>query len=125
MIKDIREVLIDLAKRKRTWTYSQLNEQLDLGFNFKNPLDREEIGVLLGEVSVHEFNNKRPLLSALITHGDNKREQGDGFYKLCAELYNENWEDLKADKNWENKMIADCFTFWTNPDNYRKFKNDY
>ncbi|MEP1489742.1 MAG: hypothetical protein ABJK28_15075 [Algibacter sp.] len=125
MSKDIRDKLIELAKQKTTWTYSQLNEQIPLYLNFKNPLDRDLIGEWLGEVSVHEFNNGRPLLSALITHKDNKREQGDDFYKLCADLYNEHWEDLKANKDWENKVIADCFTFWTNADNYRKYKNDY
>ncbi|WP_452232056.1 hypothetical protein [Lacinutrix sp. MEBiC02595] len=125
MSKDIRDKLIELARRKSTWTYSQLNEQLQLGYDFNNSLDRKEIGIQLGEISVHEFNKRRPLLSALITHADNKREQGDGFYKLCAELYDEDWEDLKADKNWENKMIADCYEYWTNPQKYKNFKNDY
>ena len=125
MSKDIRDALIVLAKRKATWTYSQLNEQLQLGYNFNNAIDRKEMGEVLGEISVHEYNKGRPLLSALITHKDSKREQGDGFYKLCGELYHKNWQDLKADKDWENKVIADCFTFWTNTDNYRTNKNDY
>ena len=125
MIKDIRNKLIELARLKTTWTYSQLNEQIPLYLNFDNVQDRNLIGEWLGEVSVHEFENDRPLLSALITHKDNKREQGDGFYKLCESLYGKNWKDLKADKDWENKVIADCFTFWTNADNYRKYKNDY
>ncbi len=125
MIRDIRTKLIELARLKTTWTYSQLNDQLQLGLNFNNILDRNLIGEWLGEVSVHEFENDRPLLSALITHKDSKREQGDGFYKLCEELYGKNWQALKADKNLENNIIADCFTFWTNADNYRKYKNDY
>jgi len=125
MSKDIRDKLIELARRKTTWTYSQLNEQLQLGYDFNNSLDRKEVGEILGEVSVHEFEKERPLLSALITHKDNKREQGDGFYKLCGVLYKKDWQVLKADKNWENKVIADCFTFWTNADKYKNFKNDY
>ena len=125
MSKDIRDQLIELARQKTTWTYSQLNEQLQLGFDFNNLLDRKEVGEILGEISIHEFEKERPLLSALITHKDNKREQGDGFYKLCEELYGKNWQALKADKNWENRVISDCFTFWTNADNYKKYKNDY
>ncbi|WP_299339186.1 hypothetical protein [uncultured Psychroserpens sp.] len=125
MIKDIRYKLIELARQKTTWTYSQLNEQLELGLNFNNVLDRDLIGEWLGEVSVHEYSKGRPLLSALITHKLGKREQGDGFYKLCENLLGKDWEDLKADKNWENKMIADCYTFWLELDNYKKYKNDY
>lgn len=126
MFKDIRNKLIELAKLKTTWTYSQLNDQLQLGLNFNNALDRDLIGEWLGEVSVHEFEKDRPLISALITHKDNKREQGDGFYKLCERLFEDkDWQVLKADKDWENKMIADCFKFWTNPENHKKYKNDY
>lgn len=125
MISDIRKQLIELARQKTTWSYSQLNDQLQLGLNFKNDYDRGLIGEWLGEISVHEFENDRPLLSALLIHKGGRREQGDGFYKLCEILYGEDWESLKADKNWENSMIADCFTFWLQGDNYKKFKNDF
>lgn len=125
MSKEIRETLIGIARSKSTWTYSQLNNQLQLGLNFENISDRDLIGDWLGDVSVHEHAKGRPLLSALITRKDRNREQGDGFYKLCEDLFNIDWEVLKADKNWENKMIADCYTFWTNADNYNKFKNDF
>lgn len=125
MVSDIRKKLIELARLKTTWSYSQLNEQLGLGLNFKNDYDRGLIGEWLGEISAHEFENKRPLLSALIIHKGGRREQGDGFYKLCEQLYGENWQTLKADKNWENSMIADCFTFWLHGDNYKLYKNDF
>jgi hypothetical protein len=125
MIKDIRTQLIELARLRTTRSYSQLNDQLQLGLNFSNPLDRDLIGEWLGEVSVHEFNNGRPPLSCLITHQNGLREQGDGFYKLCEELYGENWEALKANKKWENQLIADCYEFWLNPEKFKEFKNDY
>lgn len=125
MISDIRKQLIELARQKTTWYYSQLNDQLQLGLNFNSNHDRKLIGEWLGEISVHEFENDRPLLSALVIHKGGRREQGDGFYKLCEQLYGEDWESLKADKNWENSMIADCFTFWLEGDNYKLYKNDY
>ena len=125
MIKDIRTQLINLARLRTTWSYSQLNDQLQLGLNFDNPLDRDLIGEWLGEVSVHEYERGRPLLSCLITHQSGLREQGDGFYKLCERLYGEDWEILKANKKWENQLIADCYEFWLNPDHYKKFKNDW
>lgn len=125
MIKDIRLKLIELARQKTPWSYSQLNDQLLLGLNFNNPLDRDLIGEWLGEVSVHEYERDRPLLSALIIHKSSNKEQGDGFYKLCGQLYDENWEDLKADPDFELEKMKECYAFWKDNDNYRKFKNDY
>lgn len=124
MIKDIRHQLIELARQKTPWSYSQLNEQLLLNLNFNNIYDRDLIGEWLGEVSIHEFKNGRPLLSSLIIHKSNNREQGDGFYKLCSEIYGEKWEDLKADPNFELEEMKKCYSFWKNNDNYRKHKND-
>lgn len=125
MVKDIRLKLIELARLRTTWTYSQLNDQLQLGLNFSDPNDRALIGEWLGEISMHEVNNERPLLSSLITHKGGVREQGDGFYKLCEEIYGSDWQDLKTDKKWENGVIADCYQFWLKPENFKNFKNDY
>lgn len=122
MIKDIRSKLIELARLRSTWSYSQLNDQRQLGLNSSNLLDRDLIGEWLSEVSIHEFNNGRPLLTCLITHKNGLREQEDGFYKLCEELYGEDREILKANKKWENELIADCYEYWLKQEN---FKNDY
>ncbi len=125
MEKEIRDKLIELARLKTTWTYSQLNEQLMLGLDFNLEQNRSLIGEWLGAISTNEFSKGRPLLSSLITHKHGKREQGDGFYKLCETLFGERWQALKANKKWENGIIAECFTFWLNPDNYKKYKNDF
>ncbi len=125
MRRDIRNQLIQLARLRTTWSYSQLNDQLELGLNFTNPLDRDLIGEWLGDISVHEYERGRPLISSLITHQNGLREQGDGFYRLCERLFGEHWELLKADKHWENGVIAECFEYWLNPDNYRQFRNDF
>lgn len=57
------------------------------------------------------MKKKRPLLSALIIHKGKDKEQGDGFYKLCQDIYNKNWEDLKANKNFEIEKITECLRF--------------
>lgn len=124
MDKEIRKQLIEIARLRTTWTYTQLNEQLQLNLNFSDASERKLIGEWLGEVSVYEYERGRPLLSCLITHKNGLREQGDGFYKLCEDIYGENWETLKANKKWENQLIADCYEFWLKPDNYKNFKND-
>jgi len=124
MDNEIRAQLIELARLRTTWTYTQFNNQLGLGLNFNDASHRSIIGEWLGEISVHEFNKGRPLLSCLITHQNGLREQGDGFYKLCEDLLGEHWTDLKANKHWENNLIAECYEFWLNSDNYKKYKND-
>lgn len=125
MHKEIRHKLIELARSKTPWSYSQLNEQLLLNLNFKNPHDREVIGELLGDISMHEYDRGRPLLSSLIIHKSNDYEQGNGFYKLCSEIYGKHWEELKADKDFELERMKECYSFWKDNDNYKKFKNDY
>jgi hypothetical protein len=125
MLREIRNKLIELARYKTPWSYSQLNEQLQLGLNFNNAYDRGLIGEWLGEISMHEHNKNRPLLSSLIIHQNIDREQGDGFYKLCEYLYGIYWEDLKADKGFEIEKMKECYTFWKDNNNYKKFKDDY
>ncbi len=124
MDRAIRSKLIELARLRTTWSYSQLNEQLQLNLNFADASERKLIGEWLGEISVYEYKKGRPLLSCLITHKDKMREQGDGFYKLCEEVYGIPWQELKADKKWENQQIADCYEFWLDPEKFKKFKND-
>jgi hypothetical protein len=125
MQKEIREKLIELARLRTTWSYSQLNEQLQLRLDFSNGRDNKLIGEWLGDISLHEYEQGRPLLSVLITHKWGRREQGDGFYKLCENIFGQDWESLKADKKWENGLIADCFEYWLNPLNYKSHKDDF
>ncbi|HTB31225.1 MAG TPA: hypothetical protein VK808_04315 [Bacteroidia bacterium] len=123
MNKEIREKLIEIARLKSTLSYSKLNEQLSLGYDFANDHHRELIGEELGEVSKFELQKGRPLLSVLIVH-ENDRIQGDGFYKLCQELGYGDWESLKKSKNFEVDHIKECYKFWKDSENFRKYKND-
>ena len=125
MEREIRAKLIELARNKSSLSYSQLNEQLMLGLNFKNSYHRELIGDFLGDISMHEYKKGRPLLSAMVIHKSNNRIQGNGFYKLCSEIYGIYWEELKSDKGFEIERIKECYSFWKDNDNYKKFKNDY
>lgn len=125
MIKDIREQLIKIARDGSKWSYTQLNEQLRLGLDFTIPNDRDTIGTWLGEVSWHEHDRGRPLLSSLIIHKGHSQEQGDGFYKMCEEMFAEDWKTLKANPDFEKKLMDECYSFWKNDINYKAFKNDY
>ena len=74
---------------------------------------------------MHEYQKGRPLLSSLIIHKSSDKEQGDGFYKLCSEIYEKDWEVLKADKDFELERMKECYSFWKDNENYKKYKNDY
>ncbi|MFC0320747.1 hypothetical protein [Olivibacter oleidegradans] len=104
MTKEIMLQLIELARLRTTWTYNQLNNRLELGLDFNNDYHRKRIREWLGEISIHEHSKRRPLLSSLIIHKNRKREQRDGFYKLCGEVFGEDRQSLKQDKAWEKQL---------------------
>jgi hypothetical protein len=125
MDKEIRARLIQLARSKTTLAFSQLNEQLQLGLNFRYASDRKLLGEWLDEVSQHEFDKKRPLLSSLIIHRGTEREQGIGFYKLCEILYEKSWKKYKTNKSLVLEIMNECYSFWGDEENYRKYKTDH
>jgi hypothetical protein len=44
------------------------------------------MGALLGEISEHEHEEGRPLLSVLVVHKEGDMMPGDGFFQLALEL---------------------------------------
>jgi hypothetical protein len=88
MRQDIYENLKSLARSQNLISYSELNEELNLGFDFESPHDRDLIGELLGDISRFEVSQNRPMLSALVVHkeGQSYKDPGEGFYKLAHAL---------------------------------------
>ena len=83
----IREVLISVAHRKETITYTELLSQAKIKLDMSIPYDRGALGHILGEISWNEVAVGRPMLSSVAIHaGDYK--QGQGFFDLAEELYN-------------------------------------
>ncbi len=125
MLKEIRSQLIELARMNGTWSYSMLNDQLQLGLNFDDISHRKLVGDWLEEISLYELEKERPLISSMIVHKSGKKEQGNGYYKLCEKLYIRPWLELKEDRQFEKDRIKECYSFWKNNDNYKKYKNDF
>jgi hypothetical protein len=120
----VREYLIDKARQRtdQTVTYQQLSDDCGLGLNMRdNPSDRITIGGILGDISVHEDNNDRPLLSALVIRSGDSYE-GDGFYKLAENLGHGNWQTLKRDGVFEIEQINECISFWSDNTNYTRYR---
>ena len=109
----VRNKLIEVSKNKTIIGYQELCDACNLKLNMReNPSDRTEIGRILGKISVYEFENDRPLLSAVVL--SKNMEEGDGFYKLCEMLgITKNWRKLKDDIVFSAQEINKCHEYWT------------
>ena len=84
------------------------------------PHIRNEIGKILGDISVYEHTHGRPLLSSLVVRaGDNY--EGDGFYKLGEELGFGDWKKLKREGIFEVEQMKKTIDFWRDNSNYLKY----
>ena len=116
--------MIEVASsRKQIIHYQELCDACGLKLNMQeNPADRAEIGWILGETSEHEYQNKRPLLSAVVV--SKSGYEGDGFYKLGEELgITKDWRKLKQDEFFSIQEINNCSDFWRDDQNYSCFFN--
>lgn len=88
MRNDIREKLIDVARSRSLISYDDLNKELGLGFDFEMPPDRDLIGRWLDEISKHEVEAGRHMLSAVVGHkkGMHVVDPGKGFYGCARAL---------------------------------------
>ncbi|HOI29517.1 MAG TPA: hypothetical protein PLZ15_07110 [Melioribacteraceae bacterium] len=118
----VREYLIDLAAKEKIIYYQQLSDACGLGLDMQaSEWDRAEIGRILGEVSIYEHENGRPLISAIVLSKGSLYE-GDGFYKLGEELGFGPWKYLR-DGDFAIKQMKACYEFWKNKENYSKYRN--
>lgn len=123
MNQDIRRLLIETARIKgATISYSQLNEQCGLGYDFNLDLHRKQIGEDLGIISEHEHQQGRPLLSALVVRKGSEYE-GDGFYRLCETLGFGDAETLKRNRKvFDAEQKQRCYHFWRDDKKYDQYK---
>lgn len=83
-LETMRDVLIETARRGDVIHYAPLGRLYDL--DMANPQHRIRIGEMLGEISRHEVQNGRPMLSSVVVHGGDNPLPGRGFFKLGVEL---------------------------------------
>ncbi|MBO4332535.1 MAG: hypothetical protein J6I79_00160 [Paludibacteraceae bacterium] len=80
--KQIREVLIEVAKQQKLISYTDLCVKANLPYNMAdNPSDRAKLGGLLGDISEFEYENGRPMLSAVCRTPD---RIGGGFFEMAS-----------------------------------------
>jgi len=83
MNEELYNHLIAIARDGGYTRYGQIAPML--GLDMANPADREQISVLLDEISTHENKNNRPLLSAVVIHQQDNIP-GNGFFELAQRL---------------------------------------
>lgn len=126
MTDRIRQYLISNASKGRLVYYGELVEQLDLPFNLRNTNERSELGVEIGNISIHEFSRGRPPLSCLVVRKDTNMPGGDFFKALCEEsLEMVVPKTTIARQKLHREMVEECHNFWKDPVNYSKYMFDY
>lgn len=91
---EVRAVLIQKAKHRAMIPYSELVGLVN-SVNF-NAYD-QRLFAMLGQVSIEEDENGRPLLSVLVVHKNGDVKPGPGFFELAASLGRDTRD---ADKAW-------------------------
>jgi hypothetical protein len=102
----VRQKLIEIAKQRKTIQYQKLSDVCNLGLSMQDePQDRLEIGRIVGEISEYEFENNRPLLSAVVV-SDLANGPGNGFYELSENLgqYSGSRDINKRYEFWINEL---------------------
>ncbi len=105
-VKNVRPILIEVAKKRTVTTYSELMERLD------GP-GRAYIGEVVGEVSIIESREERPLLSAVVVRKDTKMP-GEGFWGLTYETQSAKSE-VDRRNFWESELNK-VYDYWQRHD---------
>jgi len=110
----VYDKLKEVAKRGTIpITYTELNDECNLGIKFEGDAGRKEIGIILGDISKREFQNNRPLISAVVvSKNSHPPKPSDGFYNLAREL-----GLLKRGEKEEifySKELTKVFEYWKN-----------
>ena len=111
--KEIYHKLITTAANQRTVPYGQIAPLA--GLDMSSPADRKSLGEILGEISSHEHDLNRPLLSVVATFSGSL-EPSPGFYNLAASLGV--YDKAKAKDEFFYIELTKAHEFWkTNKNN--------
>lgn len=83
MYTDLYEKLKETARKGGIVHYSDIAPLVKL--DMANPADRNEIGKILGDISLEEHEEGRPLLSVVVV-SKSSGMPGQGFFDLAKEL---------------------------------------
>ncbi len=105
----VRKKLIEIAKKNTIITYSQLILDCELKIDLSSPKDRNELAKILGEISVYEVKNNRPMLSAIVIEKKTPLFPAKGFFTYAKEL---KCQTNESDVDFFAKELTKCFEEW-------------
>lgn len=109
MHKKIRDSIERAARDGKTLYYGDIAGLADLDMSRAD--HRDQMGEILGDISVYEHERDRPLLSAIVIRKD-LNHPGTGFYELARNLgLHKGRDDAKFFADEANRV----FDYWTNP----------
>jgi len=83
MHEQVYQFLQDVAKQRECTTYAEVAQVAHL--DLRSDRDREKFGEILSEISTHEHQEGRPLLTAVVLHGQGEQMRPD-FFRLARKL---------------------------------------
>jgi|SRR5579862_2447518 len=93
MHEQIHQYLQEVAKRRDCTTYAEVAQLAHL--DLAQSSERAKLDELLAEISIHEHEHGRPLLSAVVLYGQGE-EMHPAFFQLARELgLNQTNDDLQ------------------------------
>lgn len=117
----VRSHLIRFSRTQvGTTSYLNLVQEAELGLNLDISHEKARLNEILAEISTHEHEAGRPLLSCLVKV-EGSKGQGDAFYKLCERLGLGEWRTLKQQENFLKDMRRECRAFWQDNKNFENF----
>ena len=107
--KTIRQILIDVASKGSTITYTSLCSRAGLELDMHNRQHASLLGDIIGDISTYEVEHGRPMLSSVVLTKNGY--EGNGFFRLAEELFNFtiNKQDEKV---FQNEMIKKTHKYW-------------
>lgn len=107
--QEIYTRLKEAARSGELITYGQIAPLANL--NLQSQADRNKIGEILGQISTHEHENGRPLLSAIVVlSGDGC--PSEGFFKLARHLGRYSGHSDEEDLAFFAREIKHLYSFW-------------
>ena len=109
--QEIYERLKDVARNGELITYSEITPLADLNMEFQ--ADRTRMGELLGEISTYEYEQGRPMLSAIVVLAG-VGYPGEGFFNLARYLGLYSGHGEFADLEFFVQEVKKVHSYWRN-----------
>ena len=107
----IRRILIDIAGKGVTITYTDLCSRAGLELDMTKREDAYRLGDIIGDISIYEVQHGRPMLSSVVL--TKKNNEGNGFFRLAEKLFGSSISK-REEKEFQDEMIAQTHLYWKN-----------